>query len=363
MKKSIISIIFITVLVDLVGISWDLSHRISLSGRLFEEDSRQEYHLNANYRPNLFLTIFENDSFSIDSEQILEFYSDLNKPDNIDYDLTITRYRSWLRYSGSQFEIRAGRQKINFGTAQILRPLQWFDTMDPTDPQNNTEGVEALLLRYYFLNNANLWFWIVSPDEDITSDTETNFKTDGLEFGGRIQYPFKYCEGAFSYHRREIESIDYDLENRFGFDCRWDFEIGLWIETMYSAKSGFNPTSYTHLFTVGADYTLSVGNGIYALSEHMFYENSVDDFPTLFQESSATSLMLTYPFGMLDSASAIINYDWISENYFYYLSYSRNYDYLSIYLNLYWNPDFNEYPIPAYNQDGKSIQLLFEINL
>ena len=370
MKKLLNTILFFIIPLCLNSIEWNLSHRITASGRLFDKDSQQEYHLNANYKPNLFLTIFENESFSIDTEQSLNGYCDIKSysdnniienGSNADIWIKHELYRSWLRFSATQYEIRVGLQKINFGTAQILRPLQWFDTIDPTDPQNNSEGVEAFLFRYYFLNNANLWFWIVEPTDSIRENIVNHIKTDGYEFGGRIQYPFKYCEGALSYHRREIESIDFDLENRFGFDCRWDFKIGLWIETMYSAFTGNNPTFYTHLFTVGADYTFPIGNGIYVLSEHLFHEESIDDYPALFQESSATSLMLTYPIGMLDSASAIVNYDWISENFFYYLSYSRSYDYIGFYLNFFWNPEFDEYLIPGYNQDGKSIQLLMEI--
>src|SRR5512133_1230769 len=68
-------------------------------------------------------------------------------------------YRAWVRYSGEQFEIRAGLQKINFGSASMLRPLMWFDKLDPRDPLQLTDGVWGLLARYYFLNNANLWLW------------------------------------------------------------------------------------------------------------------------------------------------------------------------------------------------------------
>ena len=52
-----------------------------------------------------------------------------------------------------------GLQKINFGSAVLLRPLMWFDSLDPRDPLQLTDGVYAVLLRYYFPNNANLWAW------------------------------------------------------------------------------------------------------------------------------------------------------------------------------------------------------------
>jgi len=55
----------------------------------------------------------------------------------------------WIRLSTKQFELRAGLQKINFGSATLLRPLMWFDKIDPRDPLQLTDGVYALLARYY----------------------------------------------------------------------------------------------------------------------------------------------------------------------------------------------------------------------
>ena len=362
MKKIIIlSLIFTT---SLFGIEFDLKNKFTLSGRLFEKSSTQKYHLNANFKPDLFITIFGNEKFSIDTEQSVELYYDFKKSDfsqEDEFDLNL--YRSWFRFSATQYEIRIGLQKINFGPAQILRPLKWFDTIDPTDPQKNSEGVEAFLFRYYFLNNANFWLWAVEPNDGVRTDIINQIRTDGYEHGGRIQYPFKYCEGAFTYHNRKIENMFFDNENRFGLDCRWDFEIGLWIETIYSTLSNADSTCYSHLFTVGADYTFPIGSGLYTLAEHMSYESITADFPALFQQSSASALMLTYPIGLFDSASALINYNWISENFFYYLSYSRSYDYISFYLNFFWNPEYDEDSIPVYTQDGKSVQLLIELNL
>ncbi|MEL6821453.1 MAG: hypothetical protein AAFP70_06820, partial [Calditrichota bacterium] len=42
-------------------------------------------------------------------------------------------YRFWLRYSASQFEARIGLQKVSFGSSTLLRPLRWFDRVDPRD--------------------------------------------------------------------------------------------------------------------------------------------------------------------------------------------------------------------------------------
>ncbi|MFZ2339285.1 MAG: hypothetical protein WAW07_06110 [Bacteroidales bacterium] len=78
----------------------------------------------------------------------------------------IKPYRLWARYSSDQFELRLGLQKINFGSASMLRPLMWFDQMDPRDPLRLTDGVWGLLGRYYFLNNANIWLWGLYGNHD-----------------------------------------------------------------------------------------------------------------------------------------------------------------------------------------------------
>jgi len=226
---------------SLFGMEFDLKNKLTLSGRLFENSSTQKYHLNANYKPDLFITIFGNDKFSIDTEQLINGYFDLkayskddaiNQGSNADIWVKLELYRSWFRFSAPQFEFRIGRQKINFGTAQILRPLKWFDTIDPTDPQKNSEGVDALLFRYYFLNNANIWLWAVNSNINEDVNIIADMIKDKFEFGGRLQYPFKYCESALSYNHQDInvdieDPLQFKQEDRFGFDCRWDFQIGL----------------------------------------------------------------------------------------------------------------------------------------
>jgi len=54
-------------------------------------------------------------------------------------------YRAWIRFSSDQLELRIGLQKLNFGSASILRPLMWFDQMDPRDPLQLTDGLWAFL--------------------------------------------------------------------------------------------------------------------------------------------------------------------------------------------------------------------------
>ena len=70
-------------------------------------------------------------------------------------------YRGWLRYSTQFIEARLGLQKVSFGPAQVLRPLAWFDTIDPEDPTAQTDGVEAFRLRFFPANSFALMTWIM----------------------------------------------------------------------------------------------------------------------------------------------------------------------------------------------------------
>jgi hypothetical protein len=117
----------------------------------------------------------------------------------------VSPYRVWLRFSGPQFEARVGLQKISFGQAALLRPLMWFDGLDPNDPLQLTTGVYGLLLRYTFRNNANVWLWGLYGNEDLKGWETTPTQKKTPEYGGRLQFPLFKGEIALSYHRRRID--------------------------------------------------------------------------------------------------------------------------------------------------------------
>lgn len=304
------------------------------------------------YKPTAELSIFSNKKASFDSKLIGNYKYIYSKCDNVtetksDLDL----YRCWLRFSTDQFQTRIGLQKINFGPARLLRSLQWFDTIDPLDEQKESSGVKALLLKYFFLNSSNIWFWGIMSDGEVNiSQTEISEKGK-IEFGGRVQYPFKYAEVALSFHARELKAGA--AERRFGFDSRWDFGIGFWMETVVSQ---FTNTEYKwgKKLTLGADVTIPFGNGIYVLSEHKTGSQSQE---TLFDDQEiyrTSALLLSYPIGLLDTVKTIISFDWKNKLWIKYFSYGLNFDYLGVYLNFYWNSKYSEANILS----GRSMELI-----
>jgi len=230
--------------------------------------------------------------------------------------------------------------------------------IEPQDPQEETEAVRAALFRYYFLNNANLWLWGIYAKDELKGLESFASKEYSYEFGGRIQYPFEFCETAFSFHHRELE-FGNTLENRFGIDARWDFQIGLWLEVVASkfSKDNFTP-NWEKFLTFGADYTINLGNGIHVLGEHFVYSNSENNFHESSYKTESSAISLNYPIGLFDNISTIVKYNWESEDWYRFVSYQRNYDRLSIYLNFSWNPKVDSFEPEQISTDGKSIQLM-----
>jgi hypothetical protein len=325
----------------------------------------------ANYEINLpgnHLIDFEASANLFGSTAITPFTS-------VEYGGKIKPYRVWVRYSAPQLEIRAGLQKINFGSASMLRPLMWFDQIDPRDPLKLTDGVWGVLGRYYFLNNANIWLWGLYGNNDLKGWELTKTEKWIPEFGGRFQFPFQMGEAAITYHHREINTsgLEYLIpevvnnvpENRLGVDLRLDWVTGLWLEgTWVKKEAELNQLTNQHVFNAGIDYTFGIGNGIYAAFEQLLF--SYDSTPFAFNGPVTFSLMsLSYPIGLFDQISAIFYYDWTNENLYSFLNYQLQFQQLTLYIMGFWNPEtFN---VPTQNTSanlfgGKGLQLMLVWN-
>jgi hypothetical protein len=286
----------------------------------------------------------------------------------------IKPYRVWVRVYSDQFELRLGLQKINFGSASILRPLMWFDQIDPRDPLQLTDGVWGLLARYYFLNNANIWLWGLYGNNERRGWEAVPVNRYIPEFGGRVQFPIPSGEIALSYHHRVADSRDIGggipsfekiPENRIGFDIKWNMKVGFWIEGSLTHKSrNLGMLSSQLILNSGIDYTFGLGNGIYCAYEQLF--TTYDEKLFAFDNTTSFSLLTAnYPVGMFDRLGAIIFYNWDSANIYTFLSWQRQFDKIMLYLMAYWNPE--SYLLPTQDAShnifaGKGIQLMFVFN-
>ncbi len=302
------------------------------------------------YIPTLSVTL----PFHLDAEASVNAYASSENRDWDEFGLTRVAkpYRLWLRYSPARLEARAGLQKINFGSATLLRPLQWFDRVDPRDPLALTDGVYGLLACYYFQNNANLWAWGLLGNSSRKGWERVGSVRWKPELGGRAQLPVPRGEAAVSFHHRVIdlsgevlvpELLPRQAEDRIGLDAKLDVGVGLCVEGILVREQqrmveGAGIPTWTHLFTVGFDYTIGVGAGLTATAEHMFA--GIADSPLGNGIGSQFSaFLLGLPLGLVDNVKGIVYYDWTNRVPYNYLGWQRTFDRWLFSLGGFWNPD------------------------
>ncbi|MGD8538137.1 MAG: hypothetical protein PVI66_05410 [Candidatus Aminicenantes bacterium] len=377
-KKIAVCLLFIS-LSAIPGLSqtFDIKSLVSSWGVVGVQKS-SEPQLGIRFIPELFLEKSLSRKITLDANISLNTYgvATFKSNDNVQSESDIKPYRLWARFSSSQFEVRLGLQKISFGSASLLRPLMWFDRLDPRDPLQLTEGVYALLFRYYFVSNTNIWVWGLYGNDDpkgwetFPSDKKTP------EFGGRVQVPLFSGELAFSYHHRTADinrgpfeglfPVDNLIqENRFGCDGKWDVTIGVWIEaTLTHQESVLLPYPWQRALNAGLDYTFGIGNGLYALGEHLILTQSKETWNSG-KDTNFSCFLCRYPFGIMDDLTVILYYDWENEEFYRFINWQRTYDKWMFNIIGFWNPEeFLLYPTQAGNNPfvGKGFQIMVTFN-
>lgn len=331
----------------------DLTFQGQLSGwtRHFSQDGGGEYQSGLRYLPDVRIqkTIAEA------SDLILEFTANAVAATGSGPDDDVAQakaYRATLRYSTPRTDTSLGLQKIAFGPTRLLRPLRWFDSIDPTDPLQFTEGVYALRFRYNALNNANAWLWCLMFNDDPKGNELLGSDKDQPEWGGRFQMPALGGELAATAHFRRVDgsasAVDDFDERRYALDGRWDPGVGLWFEGVLEDRtaSGFS-SGWIKRVALGADYTFSWGNGLYVLFEHMAVAYS-EEARGWDEDQSVSACMLDYPINVIDTVKFYGAFQWETEQSSSYLNWQRTYDNVIISVGLF------DYPETAQSQSGFS---------
>jgi len=288
----------------------------------------------------------------------------------------IKLYRGWVRFATPRFEARAGLQKINFGSASVLRPLMWFDRIDPRDPLQVTDGVTGLLVRYYFPGNANVWAWGLAGGGETKGWETSPTARRSIEVGGRAQVPVPRGELAFTFHHRRADlgrgilaGISADgltvPEDRFALDGKWDLGAGLWFEgALVRLRTPLLARPDVRQLNFGADYVFGIGNGLRVLAEHLIVRAASGPFePGAGAEFSAA--MLSYPAGLFDNLSGVFFYDWTGRDAYSFVSWQHTTDNWQLFLIGFWNPERSGiYPASSGRAlfGGKGIQVMAVFN-
>ncbi len=357
----------------------DFQNQISgWAGLSFSDPVR--YQTGARYIPTLSPWWDKGKNGRLDAEISVNAYGNLlftgSYFDTSNYDFK--PYRAWLRYSTSHLELRAGLQKINFGSANILRPLMWFDKMDYRDPLQLTDGVYGLLGRYYFSNNINIWLWTLYGNDKVKGWESVPSVKSIPEYGGRFQLPVPRGEIAMSYHHRiaDYSQVYAGLplvtetsfnEDRLALDGKWDLGIGLWFEYSKNLNDKENTlmSRWETYYNFGLDYTFSLGNGLNLITEFFHYGNNPDQGQEKIN-SSYSILALSYPLSLSHNISGVVYYDWETNDWYRYLNLQLKYDYLSLYFMAFLNPDVLKLNGGQDNTNifaGKGIQIMLVLDI
>lgn len=324
-------------------IEYDLRGQVSAYHLEARSDGDRSHGSGIRYIPLLELTQ------DIDGDTFLDLEVSLNAwaatGCGIDDNRDIELYRLKLRFATPRTETRLGLQTINFGPGYLLRPLRWFDRLDPRDPLRLTDGIYALRFKYVAPNNANIWLWGLYGNDEQKGYEFMQTSDDRPEFGGRLQFPMGPGELALTVHNRKVDPRLPDTptfgESRFAVDGRWDVHVGFWFEAVLQQQASIAiSTAWTKTVMLGTDYTLGIGNGLHVLFEHMTSRVTTNEpmlDPGLDKDVSA--IMLGYPVGYLDYIQAIGYYDWESDDYYQFVSWQRSWDNLAINISLFRNPN------------------------
>jgi hypothetical protein len=362
------------------GFTQDIGFKGQLSSWLVTkpfDDFRSQ--IGGRYIPELSYGHIFKERYTLDAEASANIWGTINfyNKDSIEYDGNIDLFRLWLRFYTSNFEIRAGLQKITFGTAQIFRPLMWFDEIDPRDPLGLTNGVYGVLGKYFFKNNTNIWLWILLGNDDPKGWELIPSAGNRPEIGGRIQFPFITGELAFSYHHRYANLSDSLLtllpiengivpENRFGIDGKWDVGVGLWFEGSFNHQDiEISQLRSRKSIAGGLDYTIGIGNGLRVMGEQFWYSVSEKMFEKG-ETLNFTALTFNYPISIIDNLTYMFYYDWTNNDFYNFINWGMTWDKINLYVIGYWNPDtFQVFQNVSGDQSlyaGKGFQVLFVFN-
>ena len=330
----------------------DFSGQFSAWGQ-FTPDLATKIWLGGRYIPQLNYNIPLRNNRLIEMEASANLFGDFGiYSNNGTAEGKIKPYRAWARYSSRWSEVRVGLQKISFGSAQMFRPLMWFDSMDPRDPLQLTDGVWGGLFRHYFPNNSTLWLWSLYGNRERKGWEFFPVSNSFPELGGRLQLPIPSGEGALSYHFRKANGyhLKETAENRFGLDVRLDVTVGLWLEGSWTRLNrDMGELTNQQMATLGMDYTFGIGSGLGLTFEQFFYSHGERGI-NFEQSLNFSGLSLSYPLSMADNLSAILYYDWRNQRFYNLINWQHQRNNLTFYTIGYWNP--NEFGIPSQMGSG-----------
>lgn len=290
---------------------------------------------------------FKNDTFlSIESSYQLTT-SDVIKKGWKTKHISVERYRLNLLFKQQFLDYKVGLQDIHFGVGTYLRPLQWFDTLDPINKRAATQGINGFVVKTSSSNNQETVGWMLFGNNQVRPSDLNSTKKETIEIGGRFQRSIFNGELGLATHARHIElNGSRAVEYRIGSYYQLNSSIPIWVEQAYMTAASKTESQQYIMVMVGSEYMFNIkklGNNVSVLAE-MQYDNK----PIASNHANTFTgvLQLSYPLSLKDTISYVgymSNQDQLEDSFLYsrkhesvefLLQYTNN-NYVSI--TLYWN--------------------------
>lgn len=167
-----------------------------------------------------------------------------NSVDKNDVYGTHQLYRGTVQLTKNEFDLRIGRQQINWASALIWNPLDKFNPLNPLQlERDERQGVDAILLDYNIQELSRLSLVYSRQENPSDQSAAVRFKSN--------QYDIDYSliAGAFL----NEDKFGFGLASQMGF-------IGLRAEFVWSDPKGNAKNNERYVETViSADYTNQIG--------------------------------------------------------------------------------------------------------
>ena len=161
--------------------------------------------------------------------------------------------RLFVDFYHPKFDLRVGRQALQWGSAQFINPTDPFPELLLMEPWRPRAGVNAALMTIPF---GDL------HDMNITVATTDTF--DALRLAGRLRLNWRNTDVAF------VGAYRGDANNGVvGVDIRGTFGVGYWVESALHIEE----TPWVEV-VAGLDYSFPVAEGLVVSGQ--YYLNSAD---------------------------------------------------------------------------------------
>lgn len=187
----------------------------------------------------------------------LYFQQGRNHPEIEETDDYLTIERFYLDSYFEKFDLRIGRQAVNWGSAQIWNPTDLFREVFLTDYWAERAGINAAKVYVPLPENSSL------TAVAATGDTSGKDNRYGLKLGTT----WKETDLAAVF-------MDDTVADRlvWGVDVRGQLKIGYWIEAAWLAPKDKDVDAHLEA-VVGADYSFPIKMGL-VISAQYFHDGS-----------------------------------------------------------------------------------------